>query len=254
MFGLFGKSRFLDEDLEDWFLETWAWLMAKSGGIDRMRNTPLVTPTRDFFPPTDAVGHEKALHVFDCIKHLMGLQAWDCELAEKTRAGSRQVDRYLFVSGGASAAGTFQVRDGKVTITYASDLIDQPMALVSTLAHELAHYRLAILGEHGPGGHEAHELATELAVAHAGFAIFSANSAFDFSRFNSGGDQGWRSAQKGYFSDRTWAFALALFLKLKGEERGADRWVKPIIKDMVKAATKYLDKRPELLAPLKTSP
>jgi len=253
MFGLFGKSRFLDADLEDWFLETWAWLMAKSGGMDRIRNTPLVTPTSDFFPPTDAVGHEKALHVFDCVKRLMGLQAWDCELVAKTRATSRQVDRYLFVSGGGGAAGTFQVRDGGVTITYASELIDQPMALVSTLTHELAHYRLAILGEHGPGGHEAHELATELAVAHAGFAIFSANTAFTFTRFNSAGDQGWSRTQAGYFSDRTWAFALGLFLTLKDADGEADRWVKPIIKTMTKSATKYLNKRPDLLTPLRAT-
>ena len=247
---LFGKSTFLDDDLEDWFLETWAWLMSKSGGMGRLGKTPLVTPTRDFFPPTEAVGHEKALHVFECVKNLMGLQAWDCELVPKTRAGSRQVDRYLFVNGGGGANGTFQVRDGTVTITYASDLVDQPMALVSTLAHELAHYRLAILGEHGPGGHEAHELATELAVAHAGFGVFSANVAFEFTRFSGGGDEGWRRSQNGYFSERTWAFALALFLKLQNEEGAADRWVKPTIKDMTKSATKYLTKRPELLAPL----
>jgi hypothetical protein len=253
MLGLFGKSRFLDEDLEDWFLETWAWLMARSGGMERMRNTPLVTPTRDFFPPTDAIGHDKALHVFECVKRLMGLQAWGCDLAAKTRATSRQVNEYLFVNGGGGAAGTFQVQGGKVTITYASDLVDQPMALVSTLAHELAHYRLAILGEHGPGGHEAHELATELAVAHAGFAVFSANSAFDFSRHSDAMGSGWRTSRSGYFSDRTWAFALALFLTLRGEEGLADRWVKPIIKDMMKSATKYLNKRPELLAPLKAA-
>ena len=248
---LFGKARFLDADLEDWFLETWTWLMSKSGGMERMRDTPLVTPTRDFFPPTEAVGHEKALHVFECVKNLMGLQAWDCELVAKTRATSRQVDRYLFVGGGGGAAGTFQVRDGRVTITYASELVDDPMALVSTLAHELAHYRLAILGEHGPGGHGAHELATELAVAHAGFAVFSANTAFNFSRTSGAGGHGWQRSQAGYFSDRTWAFALALFLTLRGEEGLADRWVKPIIKDMMKSATKYLHKRPDLLAPLK---
>jgi len=249
MLGLFGKSRFLDEDFEDWFLETWAWLMAKSGGMQRIRDTPLVTPTRDFFPPTEAIGHEKALHVFECVKRLMGLQAWDCDLVAKTRATSRQVNEYLFVNGGGGAAGTFQVQGGKVTITYASDLVDLPMALVSTLAHELAHYRLAILGEHGPGGPEAHELATELAVAHAGFAVFSANSAFDFSRHSDAMGSGWKTSRSGYFSDRTWAFALALFLTLRGEEGLADRWVKPIIKDMMKSATKYLNKRPELLAP-----
>jgi len=251
MFGLFGKSRFLDEDLEDWFLETWAWLMSKSGGMERIHDTPLVTPTRDFFPPTEAVGQEKARHVFECIKALMGLQAFDCELVPyERRAANQRVAQYNFIRNPADPSGTFQVQDGRVTIRYATDLVDDPWRLTATLSHELAHYRLALLGEPGPGGHDAHELATELAVAHAGFGVFSANCAFSFAQTQDAWGQGWQSSRHGYFSERTWAFALALFLKLRGEEGGADRWIKPMIKDMTKSATKYLDKRPALLAPL----
>ncbi len=252
MFGLFGKSRFLDEDLEDWFLETWAWLMAKSGGMERIRNTPLVTPSLDFFPRTEAIGHERALHIFECIRSLMGLKAWDCELVpyERPRANQR-VAQYNYVRSAAAPNGTFQVHDGKVTIRYAADLVDDPWSLVSTLAHELAHYRLAILGEPGPGGHDAHELTTELAVAHAGFAVFSANRAFSFAQHQDAWGQGWQSSRNGYFSERTWAFALALFLKLRGEEGAADRLIKPVIKTMTRSATQYLKRHDELIAPLK---
>ena len=61
MFGkLFGGGRFLDEDLEDWQLETWAWLMRHLGGMAHLAGTPLVLPTKDFFPPSGAEGHDKA--------------------------------------------------------------------------------------------------------------------------------------------------------------------------------------------------
>jgi len=254
MLGLFGKSTFLEQDFEDWFLETWAWLMSKSGGIDHLRHTQLVTPSRDFFPPTEAVGHERVLHIFRCIQKLMGLQAWECELvAYERREANQRIAEYNFVRSAASPNGTFQVRDGRATITYAADLADEPASLVATLAHELAHYRLALIGKPGPGGHDALELTTELTVAHAGFAVFSANRAFSFSRSQDAWGSGWKTSRNGYFSDRTWAFALALFLKLKGAEGAADRWVKPITKDMMKSATKYLDKRPELLAPFRSA-
>jgi len=255
MFGLFGKSRFLEEDLEDWFLETWAWLMSQSGGMARMRNTPLVTPTVEFFLRTEAVGHERALHIFECIRSLMGLRAWDCELVPYERPDAHaRVAEYNYVRNAAAPNGTFQIRDGKATIRYAADLVGDPWSLVATLSHELAHYRLALIGDLGPGGREAHELTTELAVAHAGFAVFSANRAFSFSQHQDAWGQGWKSSRNGYFSERTWAFALALFLMLRGEEGAADRLIKPIIKTMTKSATQYLKRHDELIAPLKAIP
>ena len=78
--GLFGKTRFLDPDVEDWCLEVWAWLMTNLGGMERLRQASLVTPTHTFFPPTAAEGHAQALYVFDRVKAFMGLGEAPCEL------------------------------------------------------------------------------------------------------------------------------------------------------------------------------
>jgi len=40
--GLLGPSTFLERDLEEWTLETWAWLMRNLGGAARLEATPLV--------------------------------------------------------------------------------------------------------------------------------------------------------------------------------------------------------------------
>jgi hypothetical protein len=121
---------------------------------------------------------------------------------------------------------------------------------VAVFAHELAHYLLATIAEPLPGGEEVHELATELAVAYAGMGILAANAAFAFEQFQDGMTQGWSSSRSGYFSERSWAFALAVFLILTGRRGQADPWLKPTLRDMVRAADRYLDKRPALLAPL----
>ena len=57
--GLFGKSTFLEKDLEAWSLETWAWLMGSLGGMRRLERTPLVLANKDFFPPTDTEGADE---------------------------------------------------------------------------------------------------------------------------------------------------------------------------------------------------
>ncbi len=256
MFGtLFGGGRFLDADLEDWQLETWVWLMRHLGGMAHLAGTPLVLPTRDFVPPSGAQGHDKAVHGLTCVKAAMGMGDWDCDLVAVERpAPSQRVGELWHVQTGGAAEGTFEVRGNRVVISYAADLVAHPGRLVPIFAHELAHYLLATVPEPPPGGEEVHELATELAVAYAGMGVLAANAAFSFQQFTDGMSQGWSASRSGYFSERSWAFALAVFLALTGRRGAADPWLKPTLRDMVRAADRYLEKRPALLAPLRSIP
>ena len=248
---LFGLSRFLDRDIEEWQLATWEWLMRHLGGVARLKQTPLVTPTRDFFPPTDLKGHERAEHTFNYVKAAMGMEAWSCDLIAKERAPQgAQVAEFVMLQSRGAADGTFSVDKGRVTISYASDLVANPHQLVSTLAHELAHYLLASVTEAPPGGWELHELATDLTVAYAGFGVFGANTAFHFQQFQDAGRQGWRSQRRGYLSEESWALALAVFLALSERRGSADTWLKGDVRNLVGKADRYLARRPERLAPL----
>lgn len=251
VFGLFGKSRFLDTDVEDWCLETWAWLMQHLGGMQRLRHTPLALPTRSFFPPTETEGHERALYILGLVKGGMGMGDWDCDLEPYERpAGRHRVGQYAAVQHGKSADGTFRIDGNRVIVSYATDLIDQPRRLIATLAHELSHYLLATVRAPLPGGNELHELATELTVAYAGFGVFSANAAFTFEQHQDNFGQGWSAQTSGYFSERTWAFAIALFCALKGETPPVDH-LKDGVAELTRKAARYLKGRDELLGPLR---
>lgn len=243
--GLFKPKAFLDPDLEAWTLDAWAWLMRNFGGMGRIAQTPVAQPSRAFFPPSDTAGHQRALHIFACVKAGMGMADWACNLEAFKRRGGEQVSEQVFLRQDKSAPlGTFQSDGESVTISYGSELIERPGDLVATLAHELSHYLVATAEEPWPGGEDAHELITEMTVAYAGFGGFAANAAFDLS--GHGGRGG------GYLSKRTWAFALAIFLALKGEGTGdLDRWLKIDITHDTRRALAYLKRRPELLAPLR---
>jgi hypothetical protein len=250
--GLLGRASFLGDDLEAWCLETWAWFMRNLGGIDHLRSTPLATPSRDFFPPSDAVGHQRAVHIFGCVKTAMGMDDWDYVLEPyDRREANAQVGEFWFLRSKGAPNGTFRIEDGAVRISYARDLVGKPADLVATLAHELCHYRLATIEEPSPGGPETHELDTDLAVAYAGLGIFGANRAFDFQQHGDAFSQGWRSQRNGYLSERTWAFALSLFLALKDESGAANRWLKPSVAAEVAKADRYLKRRVDLTAPLR---
>lgn len=254
MFGSwFKRARFLDADLEDWHLETWAWLMRNRGGMARIEASAIILPIRDFFPPSESVGEARAEHIFDCARRHMGLETWPCQIeAVHGPPPSARVGEFWTLSTGRAANATFQVVNGVGLIRYAGDLLDDPTRLVATFAHELSHLLLYTVRESPPGGHEAEELATDLAVAYRGLGLFSANTAFSFSQYRDSFSQGWSVQASGYFSPRGWAFALALFLALKGVTAEAVRkWLKPEVAGMVKAAERYLAKRPALLQPLR---
>jgi len=251
--GLLGKSSFLGDDLEDWCLDTWAWFMRNIGGMERLQATPLATPSRDFFPPSDAVGDARGEHIFACVKRAMGMETWPCVLEPYDRRQTNaQVGEFWILRGGSTANGTFRYDEtGAVIISYARDLLADPAGLVGTLAHELCHFRLSRIEEPSPGGALTNELDTDLAVAFKGLGVFGANRAFAFQQHGDAFSQGWRSQRNGYLSERSWAFAIALFLTLKGEPQAAKPWLKPGLAAETAKAVKYLDRNPGKLDALR---
>jgi hypothetical protein len=131
--------------------------------------------------------------------------------------------------------------------------LHDPASLVGTFAHELCHYLIAVVGEPLPQGGETLELATDLAVAFSGFGVFGANRAHAFERHQDAFGQGWRSQRNGYLSERTWAFAIALFLSLRDDPGGAQSWLKPSIATDVAKACRYLERKPHILESLRAA-
>ncbi len=249
--GLFGARTFLDAEVEQWHLDVWTTLIERFGEGRSLAETPVALPTREFFPPTEATGHDKAEHVFACVKAIMGMPDWPCSLVQQPHSAvGAQVAQFVHIAGDDAPGGTFRTEpDGAVVITYAPGLLDGPMGLVATLAHEMAHYLLA--SEADLVEDETHELMTDLTVAFAGLGVFGANSAFSFEQHGDAFSQGWRSRSSGYLSPRSWAFALAVFGELRGDDGGMANYLKPDIEGLRRQAVKYLRKRPELLDALR---
>jgi hypothetical protein len=246
--GLFGKTRFLDPPVEDWCLETWGWLMANLGGMERLRQIPLVTPTPEFFPPTALQGHERALYVFDRVKALMAMADWPCELTPFYRQlSSQRVGVFSKLTMRASApGGTFSLEGGKPTISYATDLVERPEELIAALVHELAQYLVSSVHRPIPGGIEFRELAGDLAIAFSGFGLFGLNGAFKPQTSANPFAQGAGVS----LPEPAWAFAVALFAHLKGIEVPTARLSRANT-DAVGKAGAYLKTNDDLLAPLR---
>lgn len=241
----FRKRSFLPPEEEEWQIETWRWLLDRFGSLAVLSQASLVVPSREFFPPTEATGHDRARHVFEAVKNHAGMAKWECELIAQAPGPKPHLGGLAIVQGLHGAAGTFGVEGRTIAITYDPALLDAPVKLVATFAHELAHYLLAAERELPPGGEELLEPATDLTAAYLGFGVFGANSAFTFEQHQDAGMQGWSSSRLGYLSERAWVFALAIFALLRLDPiEPLERHLKPHLYQDLRKAMKYLGREP----------
>lgn len=175
MFGLFSVSKKIVEiDQANWIQENYTWLEEHVGFPDK--TIPLITPTSQFFTRPPEQGHERAEHVFDEIKNIMGLNDWPCKLVMQEEDINPVIGETLIVQGvEQTALGTFSVdssADELIVITYNSKCLSDINSLIATLVHELCHYIL--LSVDAPRlDDEDEEYLTDLLAIASGFGIFS---------------------------------------------------------------------------------
>nr|WP_199048044.1 hypothetical protein [Dyella sp. ASV24] len=202
MFGWFRKGTLLGSELTHWQFDCFGWLLQHTGGLDALRQRPLVLPTPRFFPDRGLQGHAMAEAIFARVRDYAGMADWPCVLQAQEADPNPVVAPALLVKNSPSSpAGTFRATDEGALITYHPDRVRDPMSLVATFAHELAHYRTAGCPEPPPGGWDVWEHATDLAAVFLGFGLFLANSRFSFSQFSDGQTMGWQWRQQGYLSE-----------------------------------------------------
>ena len=238
---LFGRSSYLDPDVEDWHFETWAWLMRGLGGVAQLKWSPLILPERRYFPPTTATGHDRQEHIFTCVRRMMGATDLDCVLAHPEAPQAVEED------GGEEDGG--DADNAPLVITYTLDA--SPVTTVSEMAHGLAAIAVHQLPDGPPGGDDMFWPACSLAVAYRGLGIFGANAAYEVV-----GTVG-RSVSRtmtGYVSELTWSLALATYLALTDRRGEATRWLDTVMAPLVHDAERYLERHPQRLDALKAVP
>ncbi len=245
MFNLFKSKSLLSQSDIEFQVATFKWLLKNFGGDDFYKTTKLVLPTKEYFPSKVDTPEGAVSETFEAVKKHAGLENWICKLEAQEEDANPIVAPTLAIQNApTSPHGTFQAtEENEVVITYNPALAGQPIQLVATLAHELAHYLTATSQEEPPGGWENWEFATDIAATFMGFGLFMANSAFNFSQYTDTDSQGWKTSRSGYLTESEHIYALALFLKLKGlPDDTAYQYLKPHLKKHIKKAIKEINK------------
>lgn len=218
LFNFFKRKPLLNDEDELFQIETYHWLLTHFGGDYFYEGIRLILPTESFFPTRVNSPDAAARETFEQVKAYAGLGEWPCALEKQEEDPNVVVGETLIVQNvERNPHGTFSVdEENNAIITYNPNLAANPMQMVATFAHELAHYLTSTAPEPPPGGWENWEFATDIAATFLGFGIFQANSVFNFKQYSGAGTVGWSTSGGGYLSEAEHSYSLAIFLLLKG--------------------------------------
>ena len=228
MFGLTPKSP-ISEEAGAWIEKSMRWFVSLYGQ-ERLQALPVVLPTEEFFPDDFQDTEESVYAVLQRVcgflrvdPHMLVLEVFDDtegELNEKLRKTLP-----FWHGDSSSAAGTYSedTEAGKFRIKVKRSLLNDPVPLIATLAHELCH--VLLLGERRIG-REAPDMEplTDLLTVFLGMGVFAANSAARFTQHDDGVKHGWSFRRLGYLSEPMFGYALAVFACERDEAKPA--WAK----------------------------
>lgn len=242
VFGLFSPKPPLGPQEKAWVEVRMAWL-AEQFGFDRMRRAEVIVPSDRHFPDAYDATPDAARRYLDRICRYMDIDPSQIEL------------RVLAKDDMPGAAGLFEPG-----LVYVADTqLDDPEALVATLAHELAHellYRANLLQD----GEPDFEWVTDLLPVFLGLGVFPANACMR-ERNEQYGHMHWSFMNKqGYLPARMIGYALALFAWAREDDR--PRWAEHLrhdARESLRISLRYLQKTedtvfdPRLLRAAKSS-
>jgi hypothetical protein len=224
----------VDPLMREWIDHSWAWLESQFG-TERLRKGCLVLPRPEFFPDPFHGTEEDARRILDRTCGYMDIDPATVEM-------SLYEDRNPVYGEGwrHGTAGLYHPEGGKFRICVEVANLDDPLALVGTMAHELGHVHL--LG-HGRISDEAedHEPLTDLLTVYLGMGVFTANSVIREHYWHSGHWSGWSIGRRGYLTMRAYGYAVARFARGRNED-GA-RWVRELrldVRSAFKQAMRFL--------------
>lgn len=207
-------------------------LLQRHLGAEWLLRATVIEPDETFFPDPYDASPEAATRMFVRICGYMQVDAqtvslgfWQQEQREPSFHAPGTMNRPQQTSG---ASGLYTKIDGVDQIALNVSQLRDPEALVSTMAHELAH--VLLLGHGGLSHDAAHmEAITDLATIYVGFGIFTSNTLLRRRGWVRGNLEGWSVSRKGYISPEMAGWALSLFASARGEKN--PKWAKHLSAD-----------------------
>lgn len=221
-----------------WVNENLNWLRKEFGEAHFME-IRTVTPTKDFYNRTFDGTKKDAEFILERTMELMCIRDVNIQLNFFTDSPIQMTNGRILTTPAdvngiwESAAGTFEQNDDGTTISIETQQLKNPISLIATISHELAHQIL--LGENRID--ENDEYLTDLTAITYGFGIFIGNARFQFASQGFG----WESRAQGYLPEQIIAYSMAWLSIERGETNNYRQFLDKSIKKYFNKSWKWLD-------------
>ena len=234
----------VDPDQQKWVDYRFGWLEQQFGS-EAAKNCPVILPTPEYFPDPYNGTQSDGQQMFERICRYMNVDParfklfiyTENDLSDLRTAGYRSVNGTagLYMRANPSAG------PGAVSsIGVESRQLIDPMGLVATLSHEIAHELLIGQDRISRDEHD-HEPLTDLLTVYLGIGIFACNATIKDRGWSDGAWAGWRTSRTGYLDQRMFAYAMAKLAHMRNEHK--PEWIKHIRLDVrtpMKQALRHL--------------
>jgi hypothetical protein len=222
-------------------------------GRHRMLDAKVVEPTAEDFPDPYSKTAEAAEKLFSrvCVYMQVDRNSVNLEIFSDETEELREMLPSWRGSTGTAPAGFYlhahnqESTDGRMMVAIRSTMLNDPMSLVATVAHELGH--VILLGGGAIGSDTAdHEPLTDLLTVFLGLGIFTANAAARFRQYQDERRIGWSMQRLGYLPQVVFGYALARFATERGEHKAEwARHLTPNVLSDFKHSKRWLKKNPQ---------
>lgn len=214
-------------------------------GYHRMLEVSVILPDIEHFPDPYDKTSAAAEKMFSRICRYMKINRdiIDLEVFPDVTSELGKLLPYWSSDHGGCAGIYFDPEDEskKMVVALRQSQMEDPLAVVATLAHELGHVILLGGGLLDRNTKDMEPL-TDLLTVFLGFGIFNANCAARFRQWHADRKQGWSMQRLGYLPEEVYGYALARFAKERGEHR--PRWAAHLstnVRSYFKKSVAWLD-------------
>jgi hypothetical protein len=219
MFGFSGKLPVTEEQ------RLWTNMgferLAQMLGQEKLLEATTILPDDKFFPDRYDGSHDGVIAMAERVARYMGIarNSFVVEIyAENEQAWRELIPVWSGETTDAAGFYFHEPHDGRYLVGVHGDQLEDPLCLVATLAHELAHV-LLLGGGLLDRNQEDMEPLTDLATVFLGMGFFTASAAFQFRQWTDNSRQGWSTKRTGYLSEQLWGYALAYFTYKRSEDK-----------------------------------
>lgn len=215
---LFSPKTIIDENTQNWILDTFAWAI-ENFDINVLKNDAcLVLPTNDFYPGTVSSIDEMAQAMFTNTKQYAGMQQWPIQLTGSAPTSNTSIEDLSLgkVVRGEHAEIALSNGNDTLKLGYTANQVNQPQDLIAGISQALASILVISNKVLPPGGKEYLPQAIDLVACFMGFGVIFANTAYQFK----GGCGSCNNAslnRQAALTEPETLYALALFCVLKKE-------------------------------------